>query len=544
MTDQPDEPLPPEPLPPEPLPAEPLPAETPWQRLDPRMLVVEPVRELRRFLPLIIGAVLAGGAMRGDGPGGLGFELLAFVAPVVLGVLRYLTTRYRLHDGRVELRRGLLQKSLRATQLDRVRTVDLTSSLVQRVLGLSTVRIGTGAGDGDLDLDGLPTAQARDLRVSLLRQAPAAPDPADARPTGPHPAGGGSGPAPGAGHDDGPPPGQAAPAERVVLRLDPSWVRYAPLTSAGIAAAGALLAVVSQVVPDSAWRADRLAGAVPDDAGPGWLWVVLLVVGLLGVALVSSVLAVGGYLLANWDLTLTRTPTQWRLSRGLTTTRETSVDDARLAGVSVDEPLGLRLVGAASLAAVVTGLGGEGKGTLVLVPPAPAATVSGVAAEVLGVPGPAYAGLRGHGRAATRRRWLRALGPALALVAALGVLVALEVLPPAWLLLSAPLLLGGAALAADRSRGLGHALADGHVVARSGSLLRRREALAGSHVIGWTVRDTWFQRRQGLVTLEATTAGGRQRVQVLDVPEADALALAEAAVPGLVAPFLTGGRPR
>ncbi|MCP6134598.1 hypothetical protein NL393_36025, partial [Klebsiella pneumoniae] len=60
------------------------------------------------------------------------------------------------------------------------------------------------------------------------------------------------------------------------------------------------------------------------------------------------------------------------------------MEDARLAGVVVREPLGLRLAGAAELGAVVTGLGGEQKGTLTLVPPAPAAVVAGVATEVLG----------------------------------------------------------------------------------------------------------------------------------------------------------------
>ena len=107
-----------------------------WQRLDPRMLVVEPVSELRRFLPVLLGALLAGGFARG---GGLGWELLAVAVPVAIGVARYLTTRYRILDGRVELRRGLLQRTLRTAQLDRVRTVDVTASLVHRVLGLATV---------------------------------------------------------------------------------------------------------------------------------------------------------------------------------------------------------------------------------------------------------------------------------------------------------------------------------------------------------------------------------------------------------------------
>ena len=68
-------------------------------------------------------------------------------------------------------------------------------------------------------------------------------------------------------------------------------------------------------------------------------------------------------------------------------------------------------------------------------------------------------------------------------------------------------------------RSLGHTLAEGYVVARSGSLNRRREALEIEHVIGWTFRSTWFQRRTGLTTLVATTAGGRQSVTLLDLPE-------------------------
>ncbi len=87
--------------------------------------------------------------------------------------------------------------------------------------------------------------------------------------------------------------------------------------------------------------------------------------------------------------------------------------------------------------------------------------------------------------------------------------------------LLAPLLAAG--LAADRTAGLGHALVAAHVVARSGSLTRRREALDAEHVIGWTFRATWFQRRVGLVTLRrhhrrrqrrrhrARRAGGRRR---------------------------------
>ena len=137
-----------------------------WQRLDQRMLLVHPVREVMRFLPVLIGLFVAGSASGGGGP----WQYLGVLVPITLGVLRYLTTRFRIAQGRVELRRGLLNRHVLSTPLDRVRTVDVTSSLIHRVLGLATVRIGTGTASTDsderLDLDGLPADRARGLRPS------------------------------------------------------------------------------------------------------------------------------------------------------------------------------------------------------------------------------------------------------------------------------------------------------------------------------------------------------------------------------------------
>ena len=166
--------------PPEPPPAPPagLPAPPPvtdWQRLDRRMLLVHPVTELIRFLPVLIGLFVASSATdRGDG-----LQLLAIVIPVLIGLVRYWTTRYRISGDRIELERGLLSRHAVATPLDRVRTVDITASPVHRVLRLATVRIGTGSAGGDgLDLDGLPAERARELRARLLHSI-AAPPPSD-----------------------------------------------------------------------------------------------------------------------------------------------------------------------------------------------------------------------------------------------------------------------------------------------------------------------------------------------------------------------------
>jgi len=467
------------------------------------MLLVHPVREVLRFLPVLLGLFLAGSA--GGGPP---LHYLGVLIPIVLGVLRYLTTRFRVADGRVELRRGLLNRHVLSTPQDRVRTVDLTSTLIHRVLGLTMVRIGTGTGgsdDGDLDLDGLPVERARELRRELLREATdaAAPD-----------------------HDEIP-----APPAPPLVTFHPSWLRFAPLTGAGLIVAAAVFGGLSQIlnITDSWERVDVSSVPVPSE-----LAVLALVVLLLVLVVPISVI---GYLVTNWGFLLTRSEGSWHVSRGLLTTRETSLDEDRVAGVSVGEGLALRLARGRHLTAIVTGVDRKAPGSAVLVPPAPARLVLDVAAQVVESDDAVTAPLRDHGPAARRRRWTRAVVPAAA-PATLALVVALTG-GPWWPLMPALALVALACVvAADRVTGLGHTLVEGYVVARSGSLARRREALAVSDVIGWNLRATWFQRRLGLTTLVATTAGGRGAVTLIDVPVGDAVALADAALPGLARQFL------
>jgi putative membrane protein len=477
-----------------------------WQRLDPRMLLVHPVREVVRFLPVLLAFFVAGTATDGDTP----WQLLGIAIPVALGVLRYLTTSFRIAHGRVELRRGLLNRHVLSTPVDRVRTVDVTASPIHRVLGLTTVRVGTGTastdGDDRLDLDGLPAGRARQLRAELLRVAPV----------------------------DAPSPDSTG--ERVVVSLDPGWVRFAPFTSAGVVTAAAVIGAASQLLEsvggfprlDPARVLDGVAGTSPWVAVPA---------GLVLLAVLVSLLSIAGYLVTNWGFTLSRAGGSWHLRRGLLTTRETSLDHERVGGVTIAEPLGLRVAGGARVYAIVTGLDPGRSGSSVLVPPAPRAVAQQVAREVLGTAGPVDVPLLGHGPRARARRFTRALVPALAVVAAAGVLVATTD-APYWLVVVTGLIpFAAVALAADRARGLGHALSDGYVVAQSGSLNRHRSALATDDVIGWNFRATWSQRRAGLASLVATTAGGSQRVTVLDVPEAVGVDLATRAVPGLVEQF-------
>src|SRR5699024_4031647 len=60
----------------------------------------------------------------------------------------------------------------------------------------------------------------------------------------------------------------------------------------------------------------------------------------------------------------------------------------------------------------------------------------------------------------------------------------------------------------DNYRGLGHATTDSTVALRKGSVLRGTDLLRREGVLGWNLRRTPFQKRAGLVTMVATSAGG------------------------------------
>jgi len=482
------------------------------------MLLVNPVQELIKFLPFVIGAfVLGSGGDRSY------WQLLGVAIPVALGVIRYLTTRYRITPTQVELQRGLLSRKVLTAPLDRVRAVELTSSPIHRVLGLAKVEIGTAsAGRSDTEkfvLDGLPLDQAREMRVALLHRAEPPSEESSTVDT---------------------PPG--AREEVVLLDFDRRWVRYAPLTSSGNVIAAGLLAVLGQfgdALGERIFDSVDLAGWVRDLSLA--IAVPIAVVGFLLVfLLMGAVFSVLGYLITNWNFTLSRDAggRSFHVRRGLLTSTETSLERERVRGLEVVEPLGLRLVGAARLAAIVTGVSSNESSSSQLVPPAPRGVIDATGAEVLDLSEPLHLPLTKHGAAAQRRRYTRALMGALVLPA---VAVVLAVTTPVdwWVVL--PALLGipvALALAVDRYRRLGHGLTEGYLVVRSGSLRGRRDVLQRSGIIGWNVQQSWFQRRAGLVTLVATTAAGHQAYAAIDIPENLAIALADTAVPDLVTPFL------
>lgn len=465
------------------------------------MLLVHPVHEVLRQLPLLIGSLVLGSAT-----GNTTWSFAALALLVVFGVARWFTTTYRIDAEQIQRRQGVLHRTVLSLPRNRIRSVSTDARLLHRLLGLTVVAVGTGReanGDTEFTLDAVRSDEVAGLRAILL---------ADSLATGP----------------DVPTP------DRVLARWQPSWLGYSPLSFTGLAMIVAAVGLVYQTgaavrLEDSQLARDGL------DAAERFGVVVTVAVAALIVVVASVLLSVVRSLVTYGNLVLSRRDDGegegvLHLRHGLLRARENTFDMRRLRGGTVREPLLVRMFGGARVDAVMTGVTGSGEASLLL-PPCPVATAEAVLVELIGRPDVVRGELCGHGPAATRRRWTRALTlPALAGIA-MGVSSMTVSVPSwAWAALGAVTALA-ALLAADRARGLGHRVGAGWLVAQSGSLDRRRDCIAAAGIIGWTVRQTPFQRRAGVATLVAATAAGVKGYRVLDVPAEVAWTIAAAASP-------------
>lgn len=521
-----------------PLPASLEPAGAGWQRLDKRMLLVHPVTELIRFIPVLIATLVAGA--RADSPL---WSLTVVGVIVAFALTRWFTTTYRITPDNVELRTGLIQRKRLSVPRNRVRSVDVEADLLHRALGLAVLSIGTGQHADKREqfkLDSLDAKLVPDLRTALLAHTRAS-----AESTAPQSI----------------TPEAAAPVVAgdavEIAHWQAEWVRYAPLSLTGFA----IIAPVVGLAFQYGFAQIFLKSGTVQDVGHRSAGVIAGVIALLIVLLVVvvSVAACARYLLTWFGLLVHDDGKTLTIRHGLLTTRQTTLDLARLRGATVNEPLLLRLAGAAELEAIMTGTSPRQK----ILPQAPRAAVHRTLGHLLGTGRTGTADtaslatqpisavsavdasalvtvpLLPHGPAAHRRRYTRALGPLAAAAAILLVISLAGGQVPLWvwiaLAVAVPL---AAALAWDRYRGLGHAVlpaADGKpawLITRSGCLDRDRDCLEAPGVIGWTVRQTFFQRRAGVATVVAASAAGKKRYHVIDLPLEQAWELIEAVTPG------------
>jgi putative membrane protein len=467
-------------------------------RTSPLVVLVHTItfRQARRFAGSFLPLAALIGIRGGSATAVLVIGAVA-VFSLVTAVLSWWRFSYADGAASVVVTRGLLSRSVRTVPNDRVRGVEIETPALHRVFGLVRVRIDAAAGamkddEEELVVDGVTRAEGDRLRVSVLTHR-----------SGADTAG-----------DDGVP---GAPVEEDFTRFDNRWLLYAPLVGSylalPLAVAGALYRAVDDL-PDSVLPA--LPG--PDLAHPGVLAL------LAGIAVVLLLLgSVVGAALVNWGFRLVRRGGSLISVRGLITRRHTELEIDRIRGATVSAGLGMRLVRAARVNALMTGLGDAGRRGQLL-PLGPSSEAWRLARRLVEDPGPLVA----HPPAARRRRLGRALFPGLAVTAG-GIVVALAVGWWELLAVGVVLLAAGVPLGLGRYAALGHATGPRSFAVRSGFLLEEQAILQRRAVVGWRVRQTFFQRRAGLATVVACVGAGSGGYAAVDLGAADVAAFTAAA---------------
>jgi putative membrane protein len=513
-------------------------------RLSPKVLLIQPVRMIPSLLLPLVGLLFVGGF---SGKSYL-WAAVGVGVTFAIAVVRWAIFSYEIVSDRLEIKRSLISRSVRTIPLERVRGVDVSTPPMHRLLGLAVLKIDTGA-SGDAEegkLDGITLEEAERLKSVLLRRTRAARAAAHSATVSgetisPSASDGASHSVTAAG-PAGPPraSGDAAEADREIISVPWTWLLYGPLSGAYLLTPFAL-----------AGGAVGLAFQWGDDLGFGrdaaltvgeWLWkhpYLLLAVVLL---LVVAMPVVGGvmYAVFNWNFRLTSRDRYLVAERGLINRRSVSLEARRVRGYEIVEGLAERWAGVARVWAIVTGLGDtQTRGQLL--PDVPRAVAFKVTGEAIG----SYqAELRPHPPIARNRRLFRAIAPWLLPAAATALTALLTAEAAWWIAAVAALLLAGTGipLGLDRYRSLGHGYDGVRLAVRSGSLRRSQAVVERRAVVGWHLRQTWFQRRAGVYTLTAGVGAGKGGYSAIDVSQSQAIGFPAEVTPEWLAPFMEKGK--
>lgn len=460
--------------------------EADWQRLHPASVLVNLVprawRVLRGSWPILL-ALLYG--RRGDATALFDLALLLFFFATTIGgtLLHWLTLRYRVAGGRLEIESGLVFRQARTLDPSRIQNVELVRNVFHKLSGLVEVRIETASGrEVEGMLSALDEASARALMAALdaarsktLEVAAEAPE-----------------------------------SEAIIDVGAGALVKYG-----ATAFSPAMLLVLfglgfeaMQVFGDADDVGDRLARVG---------------VALGGVALVLAAWGAGvaAALVRHWRFRLTRVGRTLVAEEGLFTRRRVELRPGKVQTLTVEEPLLRRLLRFASVRIRTAAASSEAGGTETaeaLVPVVGHDALGAVVARVAPEAGDldAVAWRRPHPRALVRevsRALMRT-----------SLLVALAVVFfDAWGLLVALWLVPALAFAVLDHRTQGWYIGDDVILARQGFVRRRTTVMPRRKVQSVQLLQGPLLRRTGLARLLLLGAGSSIALPLLAAAEAEAL---------------------
>jgi putative membrane protein len=142
-----------------------------WHRLHPLSPVISAGSAAVALLVIVLPAFVMGNSDAGSELVHLGIVALL----VTVGLVSWLTTRWRIDGNDLRLEKGLVRRSSRRYPLGQVQAIDTLRPGLARLFGLSELRLRMAGSGGDARLAYLPGAKADALRDRLLARAQGAP---------------------------------------------------------------------------------------------------------------------------------------------------------------------------------------------------------------------------------------------------------------------------------------------------------------------------------------------------------------------------------
>jgi len=448
-------------------------------------------------------------------------DTYVWVAAVFLGVsvvwaiIRYFTFTYRIENGELITRHGLLGRTERHIPLARVQDIRIEQGVLHRLFRMADVLIETAGGRGpEASLSVLARGEAERLRATVFARpgAQASAQTADAAVS-------------------------SQPDTEIIRRLSMRQLVLAGITSNRAASAIALVVVLWQFVDDilpqdmfQKWGESfvrRATELVTQGGSLHWTLILLAVVGVIGVGMLFSVI---GAIVVFYGFTLARRGEDIYRSHGLFTRRSSSLPRRRIQLLKIEESWLRRLFGLATLRADTAGAAFPGQnkdeqsGRDVLLPILPRQDVDHVL--------PVFFPDLDEGTVAWKHVSRRAIvrgtkkGTAVCLLLAALSCSIQRSWHGLWPLLFIPAIY---ALNVMSYRHLGYWLGDRFFRMRSGWLSRATHIVPIRNVQSIVVRQTPFDRRHKVSTLIVdsagqTNTGGGPRIR--NVPTADVLNVA------------------
>ena len=484
------------------------------RRLHPLSWIFVLLRQLKGFaLPLVALLVLGRSQDSWQWWGLVAVGLLTLAAMV-----RYYTYRFRIDADELVIRSGLLQRNVRHMPLAQIQAVTLHRNLLHRIAGVAEVRLESAAGGDDpearMQVLSMADANALERLVERHRGVAAQPDSVAAAVT--------------AVDAMDPVPAEVA---RVLLRLAPLEVIKLGLASNRdtvlLFAAGAVLAnFAGGALMDRFGQWSRQAMAWLDGLGlPMGLWVALALAALVAVIVAGRVLAIVLALLRNFGFTLEKAGMRLSVERGLLTRVRASVPLPRIQQWTLRQGVVLRFFGRRRLTVETAAQRRDREQETLsdLAPIAPPALLELLLRECLPDWPDALEFQPLHPRA-----WRRlCIAPCVLTLLACALLVAVSGLGGLLLLALLPCWI---ALARRQAAASGYATTDTLLFWRSGWLDQQLSFARIDKLQGLRWVQSPFDRRHGMASLRADTAGAHpfgHRLHLRYLPEAEARSVFE-----------------